>query len=95
MAKSVAAAMVVTAADVLGFAGQLAPRCLVGVARGLFVDALLAEPLGLNGAIFAAMTYVLLRFRERILMYRPVQQAMLVLVFVAAAQIVRSLCLIF
>ena len=62
---------------------------------GFFVDALLAEPLGLNGAIFAAMTYVLLRFRERILMYRPVQQAMLVLVFVAAAQIVRSLCLNF
>ena len=49
----------------------------------------------MNGAIFAAMTYVLLRFRERILMYRPVQQAMLVLVFVAAAQIVRSLCLNF
>ena len=62
---------------------------------GFFVDALLAEPLGLNGAIYAAMTYVLLRFRERILMYRPVQQAMLVLVFVAAAQIVRSLCLNF
>ena len=51
---------------------------------GFFVDALLAEPLGLNGAIFAAMTYVLLRFRERILMYRPIQQAMLVLVFVIA-----------
>ena len=62
---------------------------------GFFVDALLAEPLGLNGAIFAALTYLLLRFRERILMYGLVQQAILVFVFVATAQTVRSLCLNF
>ena len=62
---------------------------------GFFVDALLAEPLGLNGAIFAALTYLLLRFRERILMYGLVQQAILVFVFVATAQTFRSLCLNF
>ncbi|MEC8808024.1 MAG: rod shape-determining protein MreD [Pseudomonadota bacterium] len=62
---------------------------------GFFVDALLAEPLGLNGAIFATLTYLLLRFRERILMYGLVQQAILVFVFVATAQTFRSLCLNF
>ncbi|GIR63672.1 MAG: hypothetical protein CM15mP68_3380 [Pseudomonadota bacterium] len=95
MAKFVAAAMVVTAADVLGSASRHTPWRSVGVARRLFVDALLAEPLGLNGAIFAALTYLLLRFRERILMYGLVQQAILVFVFVATAQTVRSLCLNF
>ena len=65
--------MVVTAADVLGFAGQLAPRCLVGVARGFFVDAR-RRALGLNGAIFAAMTHVLLRSRTHSHV-QPVQQA--------------------
>ena len=62
---------------------------------GFFVDALLAEPFGLNGAIFAAATYVLLRFRERILMFGLVQQAMLVFVIVVSAQVVRGLCLNF
>ena len=62
---------------------------------GFIVDVLLGEPLGLNGAVFAAITYVLLRFRERILMYGLVQQAMLVFVIVMSAQVVRSLCLNF
>ena len=96
MAKFVAAAMVVTAADVLGSASRHTPwRSVWAWLGGFFVDALLAEPLGLNGAIFAALTYLLLRFRERILMYGLVQQAILVFVFVATAQTVRSLCLNF
>ena len=62
---------------------------------GFFVDILLAEPMGLNGAIFASLTYMLLRFRERILMYGFVQQAIVVFVFVVIAQVIRSFWLDF
>tara|TARA_B100000900_G_scaffold278631_1_gene238288 strand:+ start:1509 stop:1976 length:468 start_codon:yes stop_codon:yes gene_type:complete len=62
---------------------------------GGVVDVLLGEPLGLNGIIFAAITYLALRFRERFLMYGLIQQAIIVFVVVMLAQLLRTLSLNF
>ena len=56
---------------------------------GLVVDALLAEPLGLNGIIFAGFTFITWSFFERLRMYSVLQQAAVVFALVAAAELVR------
>ncbi|MBK79740.1 MAG: rod shape-determining protein MreD [Gammaproteobacteria bacterium] len=60
---------------------------------GLLVDALLAEPLGLNGLILAAITYVAWRFYERLRMYSVVQQCGVVFLLVLGAELLRALVL--
>ena len=62
---------------------------------GSVVDVLLGEPLGLNGLLFATITYLSLRFRERFVMYGTIQQALIVFIIVMLAQVVRSFSLNF
>ena len=62
---------------------------------GSVVDILLGEPLGLNGLLFATITYLSLRFRERFVMYGAIQQALIVFIVVMLAQAVRSFSLNF
>ena len=62
---------------------------------GGFVDVLLGEPLGLNGVVFASITYLLLRFRERFAMYGAIQQALIVFIVVMLAQLFRGFSLNF
>lgn len=62
---------------------------------GGVVDVLLGEPLGLNGLIFATITYLLLRFRERVAMYGAIQQALMVFIVVLLAQLFRNFSLNF
>lgn len=42
---------------------------------GFFADILFADPLGLNGAILATVTFATWRFHERLRMYAVIQQA--------------------
>ncbi len=60
---------------------------------GALVDVLLAEPLGLNGLILAAITYVAWRFYERLRMYSVVQQSGMVFLLVLGAELLRALVL--
>lgn len=60
---------------------------------GFFVDALLAEPLGLNGIILAGVTYFTWGFYERLRMYSALQQGAVVFVLVVAAELLRYLVL--
>lgn len=62
---------------------------------GGVVDVLVGEPLGLNGLIFATITYLSLRFRERFAMYGAIQQALIVFIAVMLAQVLRSFSLNF
>ena len=62
---------------------------------GCIVDVLLGEPLGLNGLIFATITYLLLRFRERFAMYSAIQQVLMVFTVIMFAQLLRSFSLNF
>jgi rod shape-determining protein MreD len=62
---------------------------------GALVDVLLAEPLGLNGLILAAITYVAWRFYERLRMYSVVQQCGVVFLLVLGAELLRALVLDF
>ena len=62
---------------------------------GGIIDVLLGEPLGLNGVIFATIAYLLLRFRERFLMYSAIQQGLMVFVVVLLAQLLRNFSLSF
>ena len=61
----------------------------VAYLMGLVVDALLAEPLGLNGIIFAGVTFVTWSFFERLRMYSVLQQAGVVFALVAGAELLR------
>lgn len=56
---------------------------------GLLVDALYADPLGLNGALLAGITYVAWRFYERLQMYAVVQQAGVVFALILVNEGVR------
>ena len=56
---------------------------------GLLVDALLAHPLGLNGFILAATTYVGWRFFERLRMYSVLQQCVVLFFLVLGAQLLQ------
>ena len=85
---------------VLFFWGIVAPE-RVGLINawllGLFFDALLGDPLGLNGICFASITFVAWSFHERLRMYRLVQQALVLVLLVvfteAAKMLVRDLIL--
>jgi rod shape-determining protein MreD len=57
---------------------------------GLLVDALLAHPLGLNGFVLAATTYVAWRFYERLRMYSVVQQCGVLFVMIFVAQLLQA-----
>ena len=58
---------------------------------GLAADVLLADPLGLNGILLAAITYIAWRFYERLRMYSVVQQCGVVFLLVLGSELVRSL----
>jgi rod shape-determining protein MreD len=60
---------------------------------GALVDVLLAEPLGMNGVILAAITYVAWRFYERLRMYSIFQQCGVVFLLVLGAEVTRALVL--
>ena len=57
---------------------------------GVFYDALVGTPLGLNGAIFASVTYVAWRFYERLRMYSVIQQCLVVFLLATAAETIRA-----
>jgi rod shape-determining protein MreD len=57
---------------------------------GCLVDVLLGEPLGLNGALLAAITYVAWRFYERLRMYSVIQQAGVVFLLVLGTEFLRA-----
>ena len=56
---------------------------------GLLLDVLYADPLGLNGFLLAAITYVGWRFYERLRMYSIVQQCVVVFLLVLATESLR------
>ncbi|MFV2091328.1 MAG: rod shape-determining protein MreD, partial [Pseudomonadales bacterium] len=56
---------------------------------GLLLDVLYADPLGLNGALLASITYVGWRFYERLRMYSIVQQGVVVFVLVLLGECAR------
>jgi rod shape-determining protein MreD len=58
---------------------------------GLAVDVLYADPLGLNGALLAAITYFAWRFYERLRMYSVFQQCGVVFVLIFGSEAVRML----
>lgn len=58
---------------------------------GFLVDALNADPLGLNGFLLAAITYITWRFYERLRMYSVVQQCGVVFMLVLAGETLRML----
>jgi rod shape-determining protein MreD len=60
---------------------------------GLFVDVLQAEPLGLNGALLAGITFVAWKFYERLRMYALLQQGAVVFLLLVATEAVRMLVL--
>lgn len=64
--------------------GLIAAWCL-----GLLLDALVNDPLGVNGLILASVTYVAWRFFERLRMYSVLQQAGLIFALVLAAELFR------
>jgi rod shape-determining protein MreD len=57
---------------------------------GFFVDALNAEPLGLNGFLLAAITYITWRFYERLRMYSVFQQCGVVFLLVLGCELLRT-----
>lgn len=60
---------------------------------GTLLDVMVAEPLGLNGVILAAITYVAWRFYERLRMYSIVQQCGVIFLLVLGAELLRALVL--
>ncbi len=56
---------------------------------GLLLDVLYADPLGLNGFLLAAITYVGWRFYERLRMYSIVQQCIVVFLLVLVTESLR------
>lgn len=57
---------------------------------GALVDVLVGEPLGLNGVLLAAITYVGWRFYERLRMYSVFQQAGVAFLLVVGTETVRA-----
>ena len=57
---------------------------------GLFVDVLLNEPFGLNGAIFSSLTFFVWRFHQRHQMHSLVQQSMLIFLVIFFAEVFRA-----
>ena len=60
---------------------------------GLLLDVLISQPLGLNGALLAGLTYFTWRFYERLRMFAPIQQAFLLIVLLAVGELLRMLVL--
>jgi rod shape-determining protein MreD len=60
---------------------------------GLFVDVLQADPLGLNGALLAAITFFGWRFYERLRMYALLQQGSVIFLLLIGTESVRMLVL--
>ena len=58
---------------------------------GFCVDAMAADPLGLNAALFAITAYAAAQFSQRLRMYAWAQQCALAFVLVLACQAVRHL----
>ncbi len=58
---------------------------------GLLLDALYADPMGVNGVCLAALTYVTWSFYERFRMYSIAQQSVVVLLLVLGTELVRML----
>ncbi len=58
---------------------------------GLLVDVLLSHPLGLNGFLFAATTYIGWRFYERLRMYSVLQQCVVLFVLILGAEVLKVL----
>lgn len=56
---------------------------------GLLLDVLYADPLGLNGAVLASVTYIAWRFYERLRMYSVLQQGGVVFLLVLGGEVVR------
>lgn len=56
---------------------------------GLLLDVLYADPLGLNGALLASVTYIAWRFYERLRMYSVIQQGGVIFLLVLGGEIVR------
>lgn len=57
---------------------------------GLLMDGLLGQPLGLNGFLLAGFAYVTWRFFERLRMYSVVQQCGVLMLLVAASELIRA-----
>lgn len=60
---------------------------------GFIVDGLLVEPLGLNGAIFAAITFYLLRFQDRLALQTLVQRMIMIFLMVFFVEVFRAFIL--
>lgn len=58
---------------------------------GIFVDVLFGDPIGLNGAVLAGITYIGWRFYERLRMYSVVQQCGVVFLLILGGDLVRML----
>jgi rod shape-determining protein MreD len=56
---------------------------------GILLDVLYADPLGLNGALLATITYVGWRFYERLRMYPIVQQGVIIFLLVLVGECIR------
>ena len=56
---------------------------------GILLDVLYADPLGLNGALLATITYVGWRFYERLRMYSIVQQGVVIFLLVLVGECMR------
>ena len=71
--------------------GTTARRVLVVVwLFGFYLDTVLGDPFGLNGAICAAIAFYLLRFRERLQMQTLLQQMIMVFMMVFLAELLRA-----
>jgi cell shape-determining protein MreD len=71
--------------------GTTARRVLVVVwLLGFYLDTLLGDPLGFNGAICAAIAFYLLHFRERLQMQTLLQQMIMVFIMVFLAELLRA-----
>ncbi len=60
---------------------------------GFIVDGLLAEPLGLNGAIFATIAFYLMRFQDRLALQTLVQRMVMIFLMVFLAEVLRAFVL--
>ena len=71
--------------------GTTARRVLVVVwLLGFYLDTLLGDPFGLNGAICAVIAFYLLRFRERLQMQTLLQQMIMVFMMIFLAELLRA-----
>ena len=57
---------------------------------GLCLDVLVADPLGVNGALLACLTFVTWRFYERLRMFAVLQQSLLLLVLLGVYELLRA-----